>query len=71
MDTVTRVGIYTRNSWCPTPRQKRRIVKKAGRDGAALVDRSHGMGVHPARQGERIFIGYAPRIRPVSGIPAS
>lgn len=50
MDTLTRIGIYGDK---PTARQRRRIVKKAGRDPHAIVVRDDGMGYPPGMQGYR------------------
>ena len=50
MDTVTRMAQYGSK---PTARQRRRIVKKAGRDPYATVYRDYGMGYPPSKQGYR------------------
>lgn len=50
MDTKSRMDAYGSR---PTPRQRRRIVKKAGRDPLAMVVRDDGMGYPPSRQGYR------------------
>lgn len=50
MDTVTRTAVYGRK---PTARQRRRLVKKAGRDPYAIVVRDDGMGYPPNKQGYR------------------
>jgi hypothetical protein len=50
MDTVTRAGIYGPRM---TARQRRRLVKKAGRDENAIVYRDDGMGYPPSKQGYR------------------
>ena len=39
-----------------TPRQRRRLVKKAGRDPYAIVIRDEGMGYPPSMQGFREVI---------------
>lgn len=53
MDTATRITIYGRKM---TPAQRRRTVKKAGRDPNAIVIRDDGMGYPPDRQGFREVI---------------
>lgn len=70
MDTATRIDIYARTGRALTDRQRRRLVKKAGRDPRAHVVRDEGMGFAPARQGERILLGYERAAQPVSGIPS-
>lgn len=50
MDTATRISIYGPK---PTAAQRRRIVKKAGRDPNAVVIRDDGMGYPPRLQGYR------------------
>lgn len=50
MDTATRIA---RAGPGMTPRQRRRMVKKAGRDPYAIVIRDDGMGYPPSRQGYR------------------
>jgi hypothetical protein len=67
MDTQERIGIYERRGLRLTPRQRRRMIKKAGRDPYAVVVREDGMGYSPAMQGYRELIGID---RPVSGVPA-
>lgn len=49
MDTVTRMARQDPASM--TPRQRRRYVKKAGRDPYAIVYRDDGMGYPPSKQG--------------------
>lgn len=50
MDTVTRAKVYGQKM---TARQRRRLVKKAGRDPYAIVYRDDGMGYPPSKQGFR------------------
>lgn len=51
MDTATRI---IRQAGRPmTPAQRRRFVKKAGRDPLAITYRDDGMGYGPAKQGLR------------------
>lgn len=50
MDTLTRTNVYGKR---PTARQRRRIVKKAGRDPYAIVYKDDGMGYPPRLQGYR------------------
>jgi hypothetical protein len=51
MDTAARVA---RQGGRPmTPAQRRRFVKKAGRDPLAIVYRDEGMGFGPDKQGMR------------------
>lgn len=66
MDTSTRLATYCRNGRRMTARQRRRMIKKAGRDPFATVVRDDGMGYSPAKQGYRELIG----VEPVSGAPA-
>lgn len=54
MDTITRTAIYGGRK--PTARQRRRLVKKAGRDPYAMVIREGGMGYPPAHQDYRIVV---------------
>lgn len=61
MDTYTRIGVYTQASPGLTHRQRRRVVKKAGRDPQALVVRDSGMGFSPAFQGFRELAGFERR----------
>jgi hypothetical protein len=53
MDTATRIARLggTPESVRMTPRQRRRLIKKAGRDPMAIVTRDDGMGYSPAKQG--------------------
>jgi hypothetical protein len=53
MDTYTRIGNYTNDSPRLTPRQRRRVVKKAGRDPLAITYRDDGMGYGLGKQGMR------------------
>lgn len=71
MDTSSRMDVYTRDRSEITPRQRRRLIKKAGRDPLATIVRDEGMGFSPARQGERILLGCERAAQPVSGIPAT
>jgi len=54
MDTATRVIRQAGRRM--TPRQRRRFVKKAGRDPLAIVIREDGMGYPPSKQGFREVI---------------
>lgn len=54
MDTFTRRNLYGPR---PTARQRRRLIKKAGRDPYAVVARGDGMGYPPALQGCRELTG--------------
>lgn len=65
MDTQRRIEIYGSKL---TPRQRRRVIKKAGADPTAVVVRDDGMGYSPAMQGYRELVGIN---RPVSGVPFS
>lgn len=57
MDTATRIGIYTDGGKRKmTPTQRRRMVKRAGRDPLAIVVRDDGMGYSPALQNYRELI---------------
>lgn len=57
MDTVDRIGNYTKNGARRlTFRQRRRMIKKAGRDPLAIVIRDDGMGYSPAMQGYRELV---------------
>lgn len=60
MDTGRRIEVYAalgRNAI--TAKQGRRLVKKAGADPTALVERQTGMGyAHPAERGRRHLIGF-------------
>jgi hypothetical protein len=49
-----------------TPRQRRRMLKKAGRDPGVTVVRDEGMGYPRSMQGYREIVG---DVRPVSGAP--
>lgn len=55
MDTAARVRRMggTPETIRMTPAQRRRFVKKAGRDPLAIVYRDDGMGYGPAKQGMR------------------
>lgn len=66
VNTYQRREIYLRSGRPLTPRQRRRLVKKAGTDPTAMVARDEGMGFPPEMQGLRELIGATP----VSGIPA-
>lgn len=66
MDTQRRLKIYSQNGKV-THAQRRRIVKKAGRDPGAIVTRDDGMGYPPGMQGYRELVVCG--IRPVSGAP--
>jgi hypothetical protein len=70
VNTERRIEIYTRDGQRPlTARQRRRVVKKAGRDPNATVVRDNGMGYPASMQGYREIIGVSPAARPVSGAP--
>ena len=58
MDLMQRLRAYTmQNSGDRlTPRQRRRAVKKAGRDPRAVVERG-GMGYPPSMRGYREIVG--------------
>lgn len=56
MNTATRIAIYQRTGVRLTDRQRRRAVKKAGRDPLATVVRDDGMGYPPSKQGYREVI---------------
>lgn len=60
MNTQKRVEIYTRGGRKLTARQRRRIVKKAGRDPQVTVIKDDGMGYPPNMQGYREVIGVDP-----------
>lgn len=69
MNTEQRIEIYGRSGH-PTARQRRRIIKKAGRDPQATVVRDDGMGYPPSMNGYRELIGLdRPPVAPVSGAP--
>lgn len=70
MDTAARIDVYARTGRALTAKQRRRMIKKAGRDPNAHVVRDDGMGFSLARQGERILLGYDRAAQPVSGIPS-
>lgn len=53
MDTITRRKLYGAT---PTARQRRRLVKKAGRDPNAIVVRDTGMGYSPGLQNFRELV---------------
>lgn len=65
MDTATRIA---RAGTRITPRQRRRMVKKAGRDPYAIVVRDDGMGYPPSKQGYREVVDarHGP-VAPISG----
>jgi len=72
MDTITRlIHLGGRK---PTPAQRRRLIKKAGRDPMATVVKDDGMGYPPNKQGYRELIGFGGENiltdRPISGAPA-
>jgi hypothetical protein len=68
MGTAWRLVVYanTNRTLRLTPRQRRRAVKKAGRDPDVMVARDDGMGYPPNMQGYREIASDA---RPVSGAP--
>lgn len=63
MDTYRRAKLYEGRM---TARQRRRLVKKAGRDQGALVVRDDGMSYPPSRQGFRELVSFE-SLAPVSG----
>jgi hypothetical protein len=69
MNTYRRAKIYLSDGRALTPRQRRRLVKKAGADPTATVIRDDGMGYPPAMQGRRDLLGFETdeAARPVSG----
>lgn len=69
MTIAARFAAYatTNGSVRLTPRQRRRMVKKAGRDPEVTITRDDGMGFQPSMQGYREILG---DLRPVSGAPA-
>ncbi len=69
MNTQTRIPAYVRTNGNPrlTPRQRRRMIKRAGVDPYAVVVRDDGMGYSPAMQGYRELVNIT---RPISGVPA-
>jgi len=67
MNTIERVHAYNKQGGKTlTPAQRRRMIKKAGRDPQAIIIREDGMGYARSRQGERILIGFEDN-RPTSG----
>jgi len=60
MDTFTRREVYLRDNRPLTPRQRRRLIKKAGRDPYAVIGRDNGMGYPPSMQGFKELIGCDP-----------
>ena len=69
MGTYERMTMYfdqSANGRTLTARQRRRVVKKAGRDPEYQILRSYGMGYSAARQGQREL---AMNVAPVSGAP--
>lgn len=63
MDTRRRIEIYTQGGARPvTHRQRRRAVKKAGRDPQVTVIKDDGMGYPPSKQGYREIIGMDPEV---------
>lgn len=69
MNTVKRFKIYVSDNRPLTARQRRRLVKKAGRDPHATVVRDDGMGYPPNKQGYREIVGMDSPPEPVSGGP--
>jgi hypothetical protein len=72
MDTATRLIRLAGRK--PTPAQRRRIIKKAGRDPMATVVKDDGMGYPPSKQGYRELVGFGgedilAEAAPVSGAP--
>lgn len=63
MGTTRRLGIYGPRL---TPRRRRRLLKKAGRDPEYAVIRDTGMGFSPAMQGCKELVRIT---APVSGAP--
>lgn len=59
MDTATRIDRYRTQRAQMSARQRRRMIKKAGRDPRAIIVRADGMGYRPAQQGEKLLIGFA------------
>lgn len=53
MDTHRRLQIYSAGRKTISARQRRRLVKKAGRDPYAITYRDDGMGYPPSKQGFR------------------
>lgn len=68
MNTYDRAKLYQGRM---TPRQRRRLVKKAGSEPGAIVVRDNGMGYSRAKQGFRELVSFetSASARPVSGIP--
>ncbi len=58
MDTETRMNVYGRSGRPRTPAQRRRLIKKAGREPGAVIERDDGMGYPPAMQGYRELVGF-------------
>lgn len=57
MDTAARLGNYSTGNRPITPRQRRRMIKNAGRDPLAIVVRDDGMGYgRPGKQGMRELV---------------
>lgn len=67
MDTYTRLNIYAQGRKTISARQRRRLVKKAGRDPYALVTRDDGMGYPPRMQGYRELTGCEPAPKASAG----
>lgn len=68
MNTAARVFVYTEQNRGAglTHRQRRRVLKKAGREPGALIVRDDGMGYPGSMQGFKALVG----INPVSAPPA-
>lgn len=60
MNTWDRMNVYARSGRPRTAAQRRRLVKKAGTDPSAVVERDNGMGYPPAMQGYRELLGVQP-----------
>lgn len=60
MDTHRRLQIYARGRKTISARQRRRLIKKAGRDPYATVIRDDGMGYPPDKQGFRELVSCSP-----------
>jgi hypothetical protein len=56
MNTYERSAIYRRGGRALTPRQRRRLIKNAGKDPYAVVVRDDGMGFPPSMQGYRELV---------------
>lgn len=67
MNTYQRAQVYLSDGRPLSPRQRRRLVKKAGADPTATVVRDDGMGYTAAMQGFRELIGFDTLPKPVSG----